>query len=123
MTSLHRGAPVDGYDEIPFAVYYAEWPIEEQGSSEIVIDVVLGQWGNATSSEDRFLISVLARYNPVQFMVVDATERLAMFAKIANKGLSRNEVLSSSMREDLFSLLDQIYEKDRRVPFNRQKES
>ncbi len=77
------------------------------------LDLVIGSWGDGTSVNDRSSISLWHKEMPdgsPSLMVVDA-ELKPTLASIA---LKRDEIVGTPMADQIYPLIDAIYDQDNR---------
>ena len=101
----------------PMGVYYVNWTLgrADHGAR---FDLVVGKWGEGTSSQDRSVVAVVLRRtsNGPQFMVVDADRRpAAMHGTLADAGLRRDQVIGTPLAAEVFAMVDAIWLRDARI--------
>jgi hypothetical protein len=103
-------------DKTTLAVYYVQWTVESPEHNPN-IDLVLGQCGEATVAENRFLVSLL--FKPATdggaFMVIDAEERLQTKRNICGRAMRRCEVVGTPLAGEVFRLVDALWLTDPRM--------
>lgn len=103
--------------EASIAAYWMRWTeghLEEVGAN---LDIVLGQWGEGTTSADRVAVALVHRNQDEgspSLMVIDAQGRLVADGALAAVGLRRDEVIGTPLAPQVFALVDAIYEQDDR---------
>lgn len=104
-------------NDLAYASYYAEWPLQPAAEFEVCIHIVLGKWGEGAMPQERFLVCVLYRDTPKPgFMVADPDRRSRDYQLLASRVLSRETVLAEGvMKRSVFELLDQVWLQDRRI--------
>jgi hypothetical protein len=99
------------------AGYWMHWTVGHLSDPGANLDLILGQWGDKTSAEDRVLVSLLHRQQPdgsPALMVIDAAERPRAKGDLARTALARTDVVGSPLAAQVFALVDAIYEQDGR---------
>ena len=103
--------------EAALAAYWMHWTVGHLSDPGANLDLVLGQWGDGTSAEDRFAVALVHREQPdgrPALMVIDASGRPAANGRLARTGLRRDEVIGTPLAAQIFALTDAIYEQDDR---------
>lgn len=78
--------------------------------------MVIGDWGDGTTPQNRFLISMLFRQSErASFMVVDAGPKGEKFKSLASLALSREQVIGYPVASHAFTIVDAIWDDDPRV--------
>jgi hypothetical protein len=101
----------------PMAVYYVNWTpgrVEHDAN----VELILGEWGDGTSSADRFVVAVVLRRLPSgpQFGVIDADSRRgAKLERLADTLLRRDQVIGTPLAAKVFAILDAIWLQDGRI--------
>ncbi|AVO45651.1 hypothetical protein C6569_11565 [Phreatobacter cathodiphilus] len=75
----------------------------------------MGEWGDGTTPDDRFLLSMLFRRAANSFMVVDAAPGLEKFKDLAARAVSRDQVIGYPVARYAFMIVDAIGDDDPRV--------
>ncbi len=99
------------------AAYWMHWTEGHLSDTGANLDLVLGEWGDETGPEDRYVVSLVHRQQPgapPALMVIDAQGRPAASGNIANTALRREDVIGTPLAEQVFALTDAIYEQDER---------
>jgi len=99
------------------AAYWMHWTAGHLFDPGANLDLVLGKWGEGTSPGDRFAVSLVHRQQDdgtPAVMVIDAFGRQAADGAIAQTGLRRDEVIGTPLADQVFALVDAIYEQDDR---------
>ena len=97
--------------------YWMHWTAKHLSDTGANLDLVLGSWGDGTSAEDRYAVSLVhfqQEDGSPALMVIDAQDRPAANGNLAASGLRRDEVIGTSLAEQIFALTDAIYEQDGR---------
>lgn len=99
------------------AAYFVEWTIGGVAEHGAHFDVIIGRWGNGTTSKDRVAVSLAFRHEDTgpQFMVIDAKDRAAGQSDLVGHALGREEVLGSALAQTVFEIIDEIWLQDRRI--------
>src|SRR5581483_4903170 len=100
------------------AVYYVQWTLNRVADHGANFDLILGPWGEGTSSADRCVVAVAYRLidGKPQFMVIDADGRpVAKSGKLAEMVLRRDQVVGTPLAPDVFAILDAIWLDDGRI--------
>jgi hypothetical protein len=100
------------------AAYYVDWYPGRTGDHKVTFDLILGEWGDGTSTADRVLVALEYRLLPTgpAFMVIDAEGRLAPLREIAGRALRRSEVMiGQPIRQQAFAVADAVLVQDARV--------
>src|SRR4051794_2550733 len=99
------------------AAYWMNWTVGHLGEPGANLDLIVGRWGDDASRDDRVAVSLLHRRQPdgsPAFMVIDAAERAATKGELARTALDRSEVVGTPLADQVFALVDAIYEQDGR---------
>ena len=99
------------------AAYWMHWTVNHLSDRGANLDLVLGAWGEGTSAEDRYAVSLVhfqQEDGRPALMVIDAHNRTAANGNLAASGLRRDEVIGTPLAEQIFALTDAIYEQDGR---------
>ncbi len=98
------------------AAYYVQWTKRrpQDGAS---FDLILGPWGDEASSADRVAVALEYRANEGKpgFMIIDATTRPIGSSELADRILSREDVVGSELASHAFNVIDAIWIQDRRI--------
>ncbi len=105
---------VIGQSDQTLAIYYVTW-VAACPTDFPQFDLVIGEWGDGTSSADRILIS--AEFNVTEsgpaFRIVDANPDF--YRSLAVRSLKREEVIGTFHADKTFELLDVIWVEDPRI--------
>lgn len=98
------------------AAYFMHWTdghLNEPGAN---LDLVLGPWGEGTTSDDRYCVALVHREqdDAPSVMVVDAADRPIGDGTLAATTLARSDVIGTPLAPMVFSIVDAIYEQDGR---------
>ena len=100
----------------PVATYYVRWSVghPEHGAN---FDLILGQWGDGTSPQDRVAVSLLFRQTDDGrgFMIVDATSTQAGTSDLVASALTRDQVVGTPFAQLSFDIVDAIWLQDLRI--------
>ena len=107
---VHRGA-------VGEAAYVVQWTLGQIGRHGAHFDLVLGRWGEGTSRDDRYAVSLEFRRTETgpAFMVIDADKRDIGKGDLAHRGLARQEVVGTSVATQAFEIVDAIWLQDERL--------
>lgn len=99
-----------------YAVYYARWT-ENHLERGIEILLSIGQWGEGTSGEMRNRVGVKCQIDSAvpAFMIVDASTMPWNDEKVLGKALTREDVLTNSIKDEAFHILDHLVFDDQRL--------
>jgi hypothetical protein len=102
--------------DVATAAYFVEWtPSHPQ--KDAVFDLILGQWGERTTSIDRQAVSVAFRVleSGPSFMVQDASVRRTASSSLASRTLDRADVVDQPIAATVFEICDLVYLADPRI--------
>ena len=94
------------------------WTVDHLAESGADFDLVLGAWGEDTTSADRVCVSLLYRKpedHPWSVMVIDADHSKRIGGEIADSGLRRDEVIGTPLAPHVFAVIDAIFLQDGRL--------
>jgi hypothetical protein len=99
------------------AAYFVHWTlghIPDQGAN---IDLILGEWGDTASSDQRSAIALAYRLldNGPAMMVIDADGRDIATSDLVGRVLRRDQIVGTEMAQEAFSVADAILAQDARV--------
>ena len=100
------------------AAYWLHWTIGHLDTDGANLDLVIGSWGDDSTSKDRFAASLVYREpadSPPAFMVIDATERQIANSDLVQSALQREEVIGTPIADQVFALVDAIWLQDSRI--------
>jgi hypothetical protein len=88
--------------------------VPDRGAS---IDLILGEWGEATTPESRSALALAYRLmdSGPSMMVIDANTRHVSSSPFVGRALRRNEVIGTSAAQDAFAIADAVLAQDQRV--------
>ena len=106
---IHRG-------DATVAAYFVGWT-EGKPDHGAAFDVIFGAWGEGTAKQDRSAVALDFRVidGSPQFMVIDATGRVAADSELVGTALQRNDVIGTPVAAQVFALVDAIYMRDGRL--------
>lgn len=99
------------------AAYWMNWTVDHLEEPGANLDLIIGQWGDETTPDDRVVVSLVHRQQPdgrPELMVIDAAERPAAKGELARTALARSAVVGTPLAGQVFALVDAIYEQDTR---------
>jgi hypothetical protein len=97
------------------AAYWMRWTVGHLVDPGANLDLVIGRWGEVANADERLAVSLIHREVPGEqpaLMVIDAVSRPT--TSLAGRSLTRLEVVGTPLAEDVFDLVDVIYEQDGR---------
>jgi hypothetical protein len=96
------------------AVYYVHWSLGKVAEDGAHFDIIVGQWGDDSSSADRRTVAL--EYRPgLGVMVIDATARKIARESMAGKALNRDEIIGTPLAQQAFDIFDAIWLQDKRI--------
>jgi len=107
---VHRGAAGE-------AAYFVEWTMGQIARHGAHFDLVLGKWGDGTTREDRYAVSLefqRTEQGPA-FIIIDATDRDVGRDDLVRRGLRRDEVIGTEVAKQAFDIIDAIWLQDARI--------
>ena len=115
-TSRRVWGRVDGRDGT-VAVYFVTWTADHLAENGANIDLIVGSWGDETSSTDRVAVSLIHREGEggAEVMVVDVDAQQFDHAALAQSGLRRDEVIGTPLAAQIFAIVDAICLQDDRL--------
>ncbi|MEL6177725.1 MAG: hypothetical protein AAFS10_02170 [Myxococcota bacterium] len=114
----HRSRAVWGmiHDPVgPLASYAVHWTPHHTATQGATFDLVLGEWGETSTLDDRIAVSVQMRHGErgASFMVSDAHQR--PLSALAARHLAREQVVGTGIGKEVFACLDAIWLQDARI--------
>ena len=99
------------------AMYFVEWTQGQIDRHGAHIDLILGQWGEGATSENRHAVAIAFRRTEKGpgFMVIDATDRQVSRNALVQRGLRREEVVGTTLAAAAFDIIDTIWLQDERI--------
>jgi hypothetical protein len=95
-------------------MHWAAGHLNDEGAN---LDLVIGPWGDGTTSKERCGVSLLHRdqeNGSPSLMVIDAAGRPIGDGTLAATTLGRSDVIGTPLAPQVFSIVDAIYEQDSR---------
>jgi len=101
----------------PFATYFVHWTLGHVPEHGANFDLIVGEWGDGTSADDRCAVSLLYRISESGpgFMVINADERNIAKSELVGRALKRDEVVGQPISRDVFALCDALLAQDDRI--------
>lgn len=99
------------------AAYWVHWTVGHLAEPGANFDLVMGAWGETTTSNDRVAVSLLYRHSeshPPACMVIDATDRPIAKSELVGAAARREDVVGTPLAAHVFSLVDAIFLQDDR---------
>jgi len=99
------------------AAYFMHWAAGHLNDEGANLDLVIGPWGDGTTSKERCGVSLLHRdqeHGSPSLMVIDAAGRPIGDGTLAATTLGRSDVIGTPLAPQVFSIVDAIYEQDNR---------
>lgn len=92
------------------AAYFVQWT-EGEPRHMPNIDLVIGQWGDGASPENRVLVSLAyqPRHGGGSFMVISGKGRPADDRGLCGRALERVDVIGTPFAAEVFSLVDALW--------------
>jgi len=102
---------------VPLAAYYVHWTLDHVREHGAHFDLILGEWGDSTTAQDRFAVSLDYRLLEGErgFMVIDAQPRAIAENVLVGRALDRSDIVGRPIAQDIFALCDAILEQDPRL--------
>jgi hypothetical protein len=98
------------------AAYFVQWTLNapEHGAT---FDLIVGNWGEDAGAQDRQAVSLAYRLleGEGSFMVIDADSRPVADPSIADRALRRDQVIGTSLADDVFAIVDAVFMKEDRI--------
>lgn len=107
---VHQGEPT-------VAAYWLHWTEGHINNPGANLDLVIGRWGDDTTADDRASVSLIHRELPdgkPSLMVINAADRLSEQGSLAGTALAREDVIGTPLAQQVFAIVDAIYEQDGR---------
>ena len=104
-------------DGRPSAAYFVHWTLGHVADKGANIDLILGEWGEGTSSESRSALALAYRLIDTgpSMMVIDANNRPFSSSTLVGRALRRDEVIGTSAAQNAFAVADAVLAQDERV--------
>jgi hypothetical protein len=99
------------------AAYYVHWTLGHVADRGANIDLILGEWGEATTPNDRRALALAYRLMDTgpSIMVIDAQTRSASSTPLLGRPLRRDDVIGTASAQEAFTIADAILAQDERV--------
>jgi hypothetical protein len=99
------------------AAYFVHWTLGRVMDHGANFDLIIGTWGEGTSSSDRCLVALAYRLRATgpEFMVIDADQRPCARNDVANTSLCRSDVIGHPIAEQAFAIADAVLAHDTRI--------
>jgi Transposase IS66 family len=99
------------------AAYYVCWTLGHVPNRGANIDLILGEWGEATTSNDRRALALAYRLMDTgpSMMVIDAQTRPASGSPLVGRALRRDDVIGTASAQEAFAIADAVLAQDERV--------
>jgi hypothetical protein len=115
----NMGRSVWGYvskEKLARAVYYARW-IDKHLDRGVQILLSIGSWGETSNVSMRRMVAVECRMGEGRptFMIVDAARMPWADEELLGKGLTREQVINDPVKDEIFSIVDQVTFEDWRI--------
>ena len=104
-------------DGDPYALYEVVWTTQQVVRHGAEFTVVLGRFGDDTTSADTFAVTLHYFIEPDRFgfMVVDANETPIASNPLVGRALAREEVVGTPLAQEVFNLVDAIWVEDTNI--------
>ncbi len=99
------------------AVYYVQWTLGQVPRHGANIDLVMGEWGDAATPEQRVAVSIVYRIGPngPEFASIDPDGRPHTESGLAAHRIPGRHVLGNPVGADAYAFLHAIFGQDPRV--------
>ena len=99
------------------AAYYVHWTLGHIPDRGANIDLIVGSWGNDTTAADRCAVALAYRLLDTgpAMMVIDAGSRSFSRSSLVGKAMTRDEVVGTSLSQQVFDIADAILAQDDRI--------
>jgi hypothetical protein len=104
-------------NDATIAAYWMHWTVDHLADHGAHLDLIIGRWGEDTSSDHRAAVSLEHRQQPdgsPALMVIDPADSAAAKSDLAATALSREEVIGTPLAKQVFDIVDAIYSQDDR---------
>jgi hypothetical protein len=98
------------------ASYFVHWTVGHVFDTGAHFDVILGEWGDGTSADDRYAIRIAYRifdHGP-ELMVIDASQKHVL-STLAAHYLKRSDVIDGPLAPTVFAICDTFLTQDKRL--------
>lgn len=105
------------FDETRAAAYRVHWTDGHVMDTGSAWTILIGQWGEGTSTTDRSIVSIDLRHDePRGMTVIDPPDEIvSRFSTLAANALSREKVIGQPVATDVIDICDAICLQDARV--------
>lgn len=102
-------------DASAYASYFVQWSEGHVSEYGAAWDLIIGEWGDGTSADDRYAVRLRYRNDDEAFgfMVVDA--EAGAYESLASHALLREDIIGRPLAKDVFAICDAIFLQDPRV--------
>jgi hypothetical protein len=99
------------------AAYFVHWTLGHVSDRGANIDLIIGEWGEATTAEHRSAVALAYRLTEdgPSVMVIDANDRPVSRSPLIGQALRRNDVIGTPLAQNVFAIADTILAHDDRV--------
>ncbi|SKA17087.1 hypothetical protein SAMN02745126_03949 [Enhydrobacter aerosaccus] len=102
-------------DDLPRAAYFFHWTVDRIADRGASINVIIGDWGDGTTAEDRMVVAL--EYRRLEtgpgMGVVDTTTQGK--SRPATRALRREEVIGTALADEVFAIVDTCLGSDSRL--------
>lgn len=104
-------------DDVSRAVYYVQWTLNQVPRHGANVDLVMGDWGDGSTSAKRVAVSLVYRVGPngPEFGSIDPGERPHASSGLADHRIPGRHVLGNPVGADAYAFLHAIFGQDPRV--------
>lgn len=99
------------------ATYFVHWTVGHVVDYGAHIDLIMGRWGDGTSTADRYPVSLehCIFDNGPGVMVIDASTRDVAANPVIGAALNRTDMIGSPIEPAAFAIYDEIIQHDPRL--------
>lgn len=99
------------------AVYYVQWTLGQVPRHGANIDLLMGEWGEGSTPEQRVAVSLVYRVGPngPEFASMDPDQRPHANSGLAAHRIPGRHVLGNPVGADAYAFLHAIFGQDQRV--------
>ncbi|MCA9606501.1 MAG: hypothetical protein KC619_12935 [Myxococcales bacterium] len=104
-------------EEVPRAVYYVQWTVDRERENGANVDLVMGEWGDDATPEQRVAVSLVYRIGPdgPEFKSIDPDARPHAQSGLAAHFIPGRHVLGNPVGADAYAFLHAVFGQDPRV--------
>jgi hypothetical protein len=104
-------------DDEPYAAYQVHWTSHQVARHGAEFYLILGQWGDGTTAENRFAVALHFFVEPDRFgfSVVDADQTPMASHPLVGRALPRQSVIDTPLAQEVFKLVDAIWLEDENI--------